>query len=81
MSVVYSVCVFVALVIQQAKRMGHIVICGLSFSTIFFHIIPYLLRISKKDIEHKICDFLSEFLYAKFLIIKRTDQDVIKNVY
>jgi len=28
-----------ALGIQHAKRMNHIVICGLSDSTIFFHII------------------------------------------
>jgi len=33
------VCVFVALVIQYAIHMCHIVICGLRCSTIFFHII------------------------------------------
>jgi len=33
------VCVFVALGIQHAMRMRHIVICGLSESTIFSHII------------------------------------------
>ena len=38
-STTYSVCLFVALGIQQAKLMNHIVICGLSGSTIFFHII------------------------------------------
>jgi hypothetical protein len=36
-SIKYSECVFVALVIQHAKRMRHIIICGLS--TIRFHII------------------------------------------
>ena len=35
MSTAYSACVFVALVIQQAKRMRHIVICDLCVSTIF----------------------------------------------
>jgi len=33
------VSVFVVLGIQQAMRMCHIVICSLSRSTIFFHII------------------------------------------
>jgi len=36
-SIQYCECVFVALVIQHAMRMRHIVICGLSGSTKFFH--------------------------------------------
>jgi len=32
-------CVFVTLVIQRAVRLRHFVICGLSGSTIFLHII------------------------------------------
>jgi len=37
--VTYSECVIVALAILDAMRMCGIVICGLSGSTIFFHII------------------------------------------
>jgi len=36
-SVTYSECVFVALVIQNAVHMRHFVICGLSVCTVFFH--------------------------------------------
>jgi len=38
-SITYSECVFVALGIQHALRMRPIVVCGLSGSTVFFHII------------------------------------------
>jgi hypothetical protein len=38
-SVTYSVCVFVALGIQHAMHMLHIIICGLSSPAVFFHII------------------------------------------
>ena len=37
--ITYSECVSVALVIQHAMLMDHIIICGLSGCTIFFHII------------------------------------------
>jgi len=37
--ITYCECVFVALGIQNAMRMSHIAICGLTCSTIFFYII------------------------------------------
>jgi hypothetical protein len=37
--ITYFECVFVDLVIQYAKNMRHIAICGLPGSKIFFHII------------------------------------------
>jgi hypothetical protein len=41
-SITYSECVFVALVIQNAVHMRHLVICGLSVCTVFLHIISQM---------------------------------------
>ena len=47
-------CVFIALGIQHAMCMHHIVICETSGSTKFFHI-NSLMTYSKKVIEHEMC--------------------------
>ena len=46
MSVTYSDCVFVALVIQHAVRVRHIVVRGLPGCTVFSHI-TYLLHVAE----------------------------------
>jgi len=59
---------FVALGIQYAMRMCHIVICGLSSSTIFFKNYPIKsTTVEKNVIEHKMCfDFLYNFCLKYF---------------
>jgi len=67
-SVTYSECVSVALVIQHAMRMRHIVICGLhGSSTIFFHIISRRHDFLLKKLNTKLCfDFLYNFCLKRF---------------
>jgi hypothetical protein len=72
--------VFVALVIQHAMRIIHVVICGLAVCNIFFHII--LQRQNYLIIEHemRVLIFSTNF-YEIFLILGRTERDMITNVY
>jgi len=49
--------VFVALGIQHAMRMRYVVICGLSHSTKFFHIISQAARFPKKKSMNTKCVF------------------------
>ena len=54
--ITYVKCVFVALGIELAMRLRHIAICGLPGGTIFFHVISYAARFSKKKVmEYKTC--------------------------
>jgi len=67
-SIAYSECVYVALVIQHAMRIRHIFICGLPRSTTFFRIVSLKARFSKKKVsEHKTCfDFPYKFFLKQF---------------
>ena len=71
-----------ALVIQHAMRMRHIVICGLPLSTIFFHI--YLGNVTvfekKKLLNTKCVLICSTYLSETLLILRRTERDEIKYV-
>ena len=53
--ITYSQCVFVALGIQHAVHIYHIVICGMSGSTIFFLIISQAALFWGGDPENKMC--------------------------
>jgi hypothetical protein len=73
--------VFVALGIQHAMRMRHVVFCGLSGFNIFLHIILKKARFSKKkrnnllNIRVKCVSIFSTILSEAFLILRITEQD------
>jgi hypothetical protein len=82
MSIIYSECVFVTLGIQHAMRMRYIISSSMA-CPIFFHILKSGKIFGKKNIiEHKICllIFCTTFV-CKFSILRRTEQDMIQNVY
>ena len=74
------VCVWVALIIQHATRVRHIVICGLSGCTVFFHIISWTVMCRKQKLMNIKCVFWFslQLLSETFLILRRNERDVIK---
>jgi len=81
MSVTQPACVSVALGIQRAMRMRHIIICGLLRSAILFHIISltapfFLKKIGNKRVFRVSLQLLSEI----FFILRRNVKDMIENV-
>ena len=83
-SVTCSECVFIALGIQYATRMRHVVICGQSACTQYF----YTLSHKQNDFgEGKLLNtkfvlwFSLQLLSETFLILRRTERDIIKNIY
>ena len=71
---------FVALGFRLTMRMRHIVICGMSGSTIFSHEISQMIQFSKTIIEHNFFKFSPQFLPEIFHILRRNERDV-KNVW
>jgi len=57
MSTIYTECVFLALGIKHAMRMRRIFVCGLSGSTVFFHLISIMTRFSKEKLLNMKCVF------------------------
>jgi hypothetical protein len=74
------VCERVALLIQHAKRMRHILVSGLSVSTTF-SALSHKMHCLKKLIEYKMCVLIfSTTLSEIFLIPRRTQRDIVINV-
>jgi hypothetical protein len=76
------VCVLLAFGIQHAMRMLHIVICGLFRSKVFFHIFLINGTIFEKKFLNSKCVFSFSLrrLSEIFLILRRNERDMIKNV-
>jgi len=82
-SISYAECVSVSLVIQQAKYMLCILLASVAcWAVQYFSILSHC-TIFRKMLLNRKCVFLFslKLLSAAFLILKRTEQDMIKNVY
>ena len=78
------VCVWVCVALDNRHIMGmhHIFICSLSGCTIFFHIIYRRQYFRNNIVEYKICiSIFSSNFSEKFLILRRIQRDMVKNVY
>ena len=81
-SITYFQRVFVALGIQCAMRMCLIVVCGLPGCTKFFHIVINGMIFKRKLLNIKrVFLFFLQLLFETFLILRRTERDMIKYVY
>ena len=75
--------VFVALGIQHAQCVLHIDIGVLPHSIIFFATLSHKRHDFRKNVtEHKMCVLIFSTNFSEtFLILRRTERDMIKNLY
>jgi len=74
--------VYVAIFIQRAKRMCHIIVYDLCGSKIFFHITSPKHQDFGKTLLHINCVLIfSVHLSEILLILSRNERDIIKNVH
>ena len=82
-SITYSECVSVALVIQHARRMCQIIVI---WPIQIYHVFPHYLinsTIFKKQLQNTKCvfQFSLKLLSQTFLIVRKIQRDIIINVY
>jgi hypothetical protein len=84
-SITYSDCVFVAFFIQHAKRISRIRLSPVAFPSLLYVSTVFHTRFyfrEKKIIEHIMgVLFFSTTQCQTFLIIRRTERDMIKKVH
>jgi hypothetical protein len=74
-------CTRVALLMQHAMRMRHIVIFGPSGSAYFLTMPRNGHDCRKNFIKHKMCVLISlQLLFEKYLILRSTQRDIVINV-
>ena len=74
-STTHSECLFVALGIQHATCIRHIVICGLTGSTKLLHVISQTAQFSKNVTENKLClGCLYDFRLRRFSFLEETSE-------
>ena len=84
MNITHSECVFVALCIQHFMCMLRIILYSVACLVLqYFSTLSYKRdNFRKKDFEHKMCVLIVDTnLSETFLILRRNEKDMIKNVH